>query len=318
MFLVIIRVVICPKNKRGYYLITYSNISELRQWLSSSRKAGKTIGFVPTMGALHEGHLSLVRASKQECDLTIVSIFVNPTQFGPTEDFSKYPRTTGEDATLLEGVAADVLFLPTPSEIYPEGASTSVDVGEIGTIFEGEIRPTHFAGVATVVASLLNITQPDITYFGQKDLQQVAVLKKMTRDLHFPIKISVCATVRESDGLAMSSRNRYLSPEDRNESLLLNRTLIHVETSIRSGISLSDCILSGKKFFAENAKTAKLDYLSIVSPETFQISSSFNESETVGVIIAAKVGTTRLIDNILVSDENSASGRITSAVTNAS
>ena len=294
-------------------LTTINNISELRESLASSRKAGKTIGFVPTMGALHEGHLSLVRASKEECDLTIVSIFVNPTQFGPPEDFSKYPRTTGEDTDLLETVRADILFLPTPSDIYPKDASTTVAVGEIGTIFEGEIRPTHFAGVSTVVAILFNITQPDIAYFGQKDLQQVAILKKMTRDLHFPIKISVCATIRETDGLAMSSRNRYLSAEDRSESLLLNKTLNHVKTCVESGISLNDCILSGKKFFAEHAKTAKLDYLAIVSPETFQIPHSFNESETVGVIIAATVGTTRLIDNILVSDENSASKRITNA-----
>ncbi len=306
------------KNIQGYYLTTINNISELRESLSSARKAGKTIGFVPTMGALHEGHLSLVRASKEECDLTIVSIFVNPTQFGPTEDFSKYPRTMVEDTLLLETVGVDILFLPTPSEIYPENASTSVDVGEIGTIFEGEIRPAHFAGVSTVVASLFNITQPDIAYLGQKDLQQVAVLKKMTRDLHFPIKISVCSIIRDPDGLAMSSRNRYLSAEDRDESLLLSKTLNHVKVCIQSGIGLSDCILSGKKFFVEHSKTAKLDYLAIVSPETFQIPHSFNESKTVGVIIAAKVGTTRLIDNILVSDENSASKSIDITVINAS
>ncbi len=275
-------------------------VSELRTLLSSSRKDHLSIGFVPTMGALHEGHLSLVRASKAECDRTVVSIFVNPTQFAPTEDLDKYPRTINQDSELLEKEGVDILFLPSPVEIYPQGASTFINVEKITEGFEGVIRPTHFRGVATVVGSLFNIIQPDIAFFGQKDLQQAAVIKRMVRDLHFPIAIEVVETIRESDGLAMSSRNRFLSVDERTESLILSKTLFHVRDHLLGGLPIADAKLSGIKFFDSLKHQAVLEYLDIVDPETFQFAESFKASEEIGVVIAARIGATRLIDNVLV------------------
>ncbi len=282
-------------------MTTISTIAELRNALSAYRLNSQTIGFVPTMGALHEGHLSLVRSSKKRTDITVVSIFVNPTQFGPNEDFSKYPRTLETDSAQLEAEEADILFTPSAEEMYPKNAATTIDVGPITTIFEGEIRPGHFKGVASVVASLFHIVQPDIAFFGQKDLQQVAVIRQMVRDLHFPLTLSVEATIREAHGLAMSSRNRYLSDAEREHSLVLYKTLMSVKECMKVGASISDCILAGKQFFKESAGTASLDYLAIVEPETFQIPESFKYSCEYGVIIAARLGMTRLIDNILVT-----------------
>jgi pantoate--beta-alanine ligase len=278
-----------------------SSILELRPLISEAQCSSISIGFVPTMGALHEGHLSLVRMSKQECGMTVVSIFVNPTQFGANEDFSKYPRTFEDDCKLLESEGVDIVFAPQASEMYPAGASVAISVGEIATVFEGEIRPTHFSGVATVVASLFNIVQPTVAYFGQKDLQQVAVIKKLVRDLHFPTSITIGETIREADGLAMSSRNRYLSEAERSESLVLSKTLATVKEELLEGMGIADAVLAGKKFFADTAEKATLDYLAIIDPETFQIADSFKEGTRVGIIIAARLGVTRLIDNILLT-----------------
>jgi pantoate--beta-alanine ligase len=274
---------------------------ELRPLISEAQCSSISIGFVPTMGALHEGHLSLVRMSKQECGMTVVSIFVNPTQFGANEDFSKYPRTFEDDCKLLESEGVDIVFAPQANEMYPAGASVAISVGEIATVFEGEIRPTHFSGVATVVASLFNIVQPTVAYFGQKDLQQVAVIKKLVRDLHFPTSITIGETIREADGLAMSSRNRYLSEAERSESLVLSKTLATVKEELLGGMGIADAVLAGKKFFADTAEKATLDYLAIIDPETFQIADSFKEGTRVGIIIAARLGVTRLIDNILLT-----------------
>ncbi len=268
--------------------------------ISAAKKSGSTVGFVPTMGALHEGHLSLTRASKAKSDLTVVSIFVNPTQFAPSEDLAKYPRTLDQDTELLISEKIDILFIPSKEEIYPQGASTFVEVENITEGFEGAIRPTHFRGVATVVASLLNIVQPDVAFFGQKDLQQAALIKRMARDLHFPIRIEVCETFREADGLAMSSRNRFLSSEEREESLILSGTLFGVRDDLLAGLPVSEAKLRGIKLFNSLKKKAILEYLDIISPETFQLAESFKDSEEVGVIIAAKLGATRLIDNILL------------------
>jgi pantoate--beta-alanine ligase len=185
--------------------------------------------------------------------------------------------------------------------MYPAGASVAISVGEIATVFEGEIRPTHFSGVATVVASLFNIVQPTVAYFGQKDLQQVAVIKKLVRDLHFPTSITIGETIREADGLAMSSRNRYLSEAERSESLVLSKTLATVKEELLGGMGIADAVLAGKKFFADTAEKATLDYLAIIDPETFQIADSFKEGTRVGIIIAARLGVTRLIDNILLT-----------------
>ncbi len=252
------------------------------------------------MGALHQGHLSLVSASKATCDITIVSIFVNPTQFAPTEDLEKYPRTLEADIALLEKAGVDILFLPSKEEIYPEGATTFINVEEITDGFEGAIRPTHFRGVATVVASLFNIVLPDVAFFGQKDIQQVAVIKRMVRDLHFPVTIEVCETVREADGLAMSSRNRYLSTEERAEALLLSKTVFSLRESLQAGIEIEAAKDKSIKSFNSLKKKAALEYLDVISPETFQSTHSFKDTQEVAIIIAARIGATRLIDNVLV------------------
>ncbi len=277
-------------------------VSEIRALIAATRNSGKTVGFIPTMGALHEGHLSLVRLSKAECDTSVVSIFVNPTQFAPSEDLEKYPKPIEQDIALLEQENTDILFLPSKEEMYPEGASTFVNIeGKVAEGFEAAIRPTHFRGVATVVASLFNIVRPDIAFFGQKDLQQVAVIKKMVRDLHFPLMIKVGETVREADGLAMSSRNRYLSAEEREEALILSRTLYRMKENILSEKDFDLALEDARKLFDSLKKKAVLDYLNIIDPETFHPLKSFKTSQDLAVIIAAKIGTTRLIDNVLIN-----------------
>jgi pantoate--beta-alanine ligase len=278
----------------------FKTVSDIRQRIAVAKSSGKTIGFVPTMGALHEGHLSLVRDSKKKCGITVVSIFVNPTQFSPTEDLEKYPRPIENDIALLEKENTDILFLPSVKEIYPQGASSFVTVENITTVFEGELRPTHFKGVTTVVASLFNIVCPDLVFFGQKDLQQCAVIKKMVRDLHFPVEIVIGETIREGDGLAMSSRNRYLSSTQREESLILSKTLFFMKDELFKEKSMSEVRLSGAKYFNSLKKEALLEYLEIILPETFQLAESFKANEEIAIVIAAKMGNTRLIDNILV------------------
>ncbi len=277
-----------------------ATIPELRSYIVEARKKNHTIGLVPTMGALHEGHLSLVRASKKKCDITVISIFVNPIQFGPTEDLAKYPRTLEQDTELLTKEKGDILFVPLKEEMYSEEASTFVTVENITVGFEGEIRPMHFRGVATVVASLFNIVQPDFAFFGQKDLQQAAVIKRMIRDMHFPIQMEVCETVREAGGLAMSSRNRFLSFDEREESLIIYKTLFEIRDNLLLGLPIREAKLKGIKLFNSLKKKAELEYLDIIDPETFQLAESFKSNKEVGVVIAAKLGVTRLIDNILV------------------
>lgn len=202
---------------------------------------------------------------------------------------------------MLEAEGVDIVFAPEASEMYPAGTSVSIDVGEIATVFEGEIRPGHFSGVATIVASLFNIVEPEYAFFGQKDLQQVAVIKKLVRDLHFATSIIVGQTIREGDGLAMSSRNRYLSEAERSESLVLYKTLVAVKDELLRGMGIADAVLAGKKYFADTADKATLDYLAIIDPETFQIADSFKQGSKAGIIIAARLGTTRLIDNVLLT-----------------
>ena len=281
-------------------------ISDLRAELT--RHSGKSIGFVPTMGALHEGHLSLVKMSKTACDVTVVSIFVNPTQFGPNEDLSKYPRSIEEDCRMLESAGVDIIFLPTVAEMYPatfasfsvNSATTFVDVEGITDEFEGAIRPGHFRGVATVVASLFHIVSPKKAFFGQKDAQQVAVIKKMSHDLHFPLEIIVGETVREADGLAMSSRNRYLSAEDRKKALSLSKALLRIKELVAGGTSFDEARNQGEKIFSETAMDGVLEYLDFVHPETFTKISSFKDADSAIAVIAARIGTTRLIDNVVL------------------
>lgn len=279
---------------------TVTTIEELREFVTKTKRAGKTIGFVPTMGALHDGHLSLARLSKSESDITVVSIFVNPTQFGPNEDFAKYPRTIDSDSAMLESAGIDVLFLPDKEVMYPSDSSTVVVVNQVTDEFEGAIRPGHFQGVSTVVVLLFNIVTPDIAYFGQKDAQQVAVIKKMVRDLRFPLRIVVGETVRETDGLAMSSRNRYLSPQEREKSLELSRTLFLIKDLIAGGASFEEALTEGKKLLEKTGEIS-LEYLDLVDSETFTRARSFKGSESITAVIAAKIGKTRLIDNVVIT-----------------
>jgi pantoate--beta-alanine ligase len=275
-----------------------SNIAGLRTALAALRAQQKTIGLVPTMGALHAGHLSLVRAARAQCDAVVATIFVNPTQFGPNEDFSKYPRTFEADRSLLEAEKIDILFAPSNEEIYPAGASTFVEVEGVGDRLDGASRPGHFRGVATIVAKLFHLVGPDKAFFGQKDAAQVAVLRKMVRDLNFPLEIVVCPIVREPDGLALSSRNRYLSPEERKRALILSRVLHAIEAQAAKSITSTAALLeAGAQVFKGDPET-HLDYLKIVNPDSLlEVATTENGAL---VAVAAWVGKTRLIDNVLI------------------
>ena len=263
------------------------------------RRAGKCLGFVPTMGALHAGHLSLMKMARAQSDCVAASIFVNPLQFGPTEDFGKYPRTFERDCQLLEAEKVDVLFAPKVEAMYPPGATAIVEVQELSERLDGRSRPGHFRGVTTVVSKLFNIVQPDLAFFGQKDAAQVAILRRMVRDLNFDVQIVVGPIVREADGLAMSSRNAYLDPQQRKQALVLNRSLMRIQFLVdqgeRSIQKLSD---AGKQVIAEEAG-AKLDYFEIVDPDTLETLADLSKGALVAV--AAWIGTTRLIDNLLLT-----------------
>lgn len=262
-------------------------------------RSGKTLGFVPTMGALHEGHLSLVRASRSRCDVTAVSIFVNPLQFGPSEDLAKYPRTLERDVAMLEELGVDLLFLPSVEEMYPAGARTRVAVEGLSDKLDGASRPGHFVGVTTVVSKLFEIVRPDLAFFGQKDAAQVAVLRKMVRDLDMDVEMIVCPIVREKDGLAMSSRNAYLTPEQRQQALVLYRALMRVQmTADRGERDAAKLRAIGEQVVAEEPG-ARLDYFAVVDPETLEPVADTRRGALVAV--AAYVGTTRLIDNIVVT-----------------
>jgi pantoate--beta-alanine ligase len=275
-----------------------STIAEIRAAIAALRAQSKSIGLVPTMGALHEGHLSLVRAARAACGTVVATIFVNPTQFGPNEDFSKYPRTFDADCEMLRAENVDLLFAPQPEEMYLPGASTIVAVEPIGDRLDGASRPRHFRGVATVVAKLFNIVTPDKAFFGQKDAAQVAVLRSMVRDLNFNLELVVCPIVREPDGLAMSSRNRYLSEVDRERALVLHRTLRHIEEAVDSGeLDSAQLIDRGLAILAEDPD-ARLDYLRIVDADTLEDLPDVESGALVAV--AAWIGPARLIDNLLL------------------
>jgi pantoate--beta-alanine ligase len=249
------------------------------------------------MGFLHEGHLSLIRDSKKTSDVTIVSIFVNPTQFGPSEDFKSYPRDVQRDNKLLEDEGVDFLFLPLTEEIYPKNFQTYVNVEYVTKKLEGEFRPTHFRGVATVVMILFNCIQPDYAFFGQKDAQQLAVIKQMVNDLKIDVKIVGCPIVREADGLAMSSRNVYLSPSERKEALVLHRSLELAKQIVYEGERRVSIILSDMAELFCKIPSANLDYIKIVEADTFEIIDELEKGKEYFVLIACKIGKTRLIDN---------------------
>jgi pantoate--beta-alanine ligase len=276
-----------------------ATIAEMKAACRQATRSGKTLGFVPTMGALHEGHLSLVRAAKARCNFTAVSIFVNPLQFAPTEDLAKYPRPLERDAGMLEQLGVDLLFLPTPDEMYPPGSQTHVLVGDLSDKLDGASRPGHFRGVATVVTKLFEIVRPDCAFFGQKDAAQVAVLRKLVSDLDMDVEIVVCPIVREKDGLAMSSRNMYLTPEQRQQALVLHRALMRVQMTADQGErNVAKLIEGGKQVIAEEP-AARLDYFAVVDPNTLDPVADVSRGTLVAV--AAYFGTTRLIDNILLT-----------------
>jgi pantoate--beta-alanine ligase len=276
-----------------------SSRKEMTSLSKEVRRSGKTIGFVPTMGALHQGHLSLVRAARQETAVVLTSIFVNPTQFGPNEDFSKYPRTFEKDSAMLAAEKTDYIFSPTVEEMYPKDATPWVDVEGLSGKLDGRSRPGHFRGVTTVVSKLFNIVQPDRAFFGQKDAAQVAVIRKMVRDLNFAVQIVVCPIVRESDGLAMSSRNAYLNPEQRKQALVLSHALKQVEKLAAQGERNPEKLIGAAKQAIAEEPSVRLDYFEIVNPDTLDPVPDVSQGALVAV--AAHMGSTRLIDNIVLA-----------------
>lgn len=272
-------------------------VSEMKHLVGQHRAVGKSIALVPTMGALHDGHISLVRQAKQQCDVIIVSIYVNPTQFGPQEDLSHYPRNMEDDLKTLQAFKVDEVFVPSDEEMYPEGFQTFVEPGPLAAELEGAIRPGHFRGVATVVAKLLAITRPDVAFVGQKDFQQAMIIRRMIEDLNFDARLVVCPIVRESDGLAKSSRNSYLSAEQHRAALVLFRGLRHAEKMAHSGETDSKKLLDEMRKQFETEPQVSVDYIAIVEPAKLQ-SVSRVEAGCVA-LVAARVGETRLIDNLI-------------------
>ena len=274
-------------------------VSELREWSRRERNdGGNTIGLVPTMGALHAGHASLIRAASESCGFVAVSIFVNPTQFGPSEDFSRYPRTFDADCALAEANGANVIFAPTVEELYPTGSSTFVDVEELSNRLDGLSRPGHFRGVATVVSKLLIAAEPDRAFFGQKDAAQVSVLRRMVTDFRIGTEIVVCPIVRESDGLALSSRNAYLSPAERKQALVLSRAIRKVESLYSIGERDSAKLIAAARDTFATEPAVRIDYVELVDWSTLQPL----ETAAPGALfaVAAYVGNTRLIDNTIL------------------
>jgi len=281
-------------------------IEEIRRFVRRGRGAGKTIGLVPTMGALHEGHLSLIDAARKACDLAVVSIFVNPTQFGPAEDLSRYPRTPEADLALCRRRGVDAVFMPSVEEIYPRtdmaeaGQSlTEVSVSKLSQTLCGRSRPGHFTGVCTVVAKLFNIVQPDKAFFGAKDFQQAAIIRRLTADLNFPVEIVLCPTVREGDGLAMSSRNAHLTPSQRKGAPALYGALRLAEQMIRESRPPAEAVISAmRQYLATHAPEGIVDYIQIVDPDS--LADVVSTISRVLVALAVKLGSTRLIDNMVV------------------
>jgi pantoate--beta-alanine ligase len=280
-------------------MITVTNISRLRELVDAQRRAGRTIGFVPTMGALHQGHLSLIRLAKKRTQFVVVSIFVNPAQFGPSEDFSKYPRDLKKDAALCKSAGADLVFAPQVKDVYPDHYLTYVTVEQLTDGLCGASRPGHFKGVATVVAKLFNMVRPDVAVFGQKDAQQCAVIRQMARDLDFPVKIVVAPIVRERDGLAMSSRNAYLTPVERNQAIALHHSLNLAKQLVRGGQGTTDKVKSEmKKLIACEAPLGKIDYIEVVDNATLKPVNKIEKNTLIA--LAVKFPSARLIDNILI------------------
>ena len=271
-------------------------VAELRDTVEVSRRQGRTIGFVPTMGALHAGHLSLVEAARSQDDIVVVSIFVNPLQFGPTEDLAAYPRPEEDDLAAARAAGVDLVFLPSVEEMYPPGRATEIETGPVAIPLEGAARPGHFSGVATVVAKLLNLVQPDRLYLGQKDAQQVAVIKTLVRDLSFPVDVVVCPTVREPDGLALSSRNAYLEGRQRATATVLWRALEAGRRELGAG-ERAEAVEEKMRAMVTGERGAELDYAAVVDPDSFGAPA---DGGPYLLVLAVRVGRARLIDNMRV------------------
>jgi pantoate--beta-alanine ligase len=272
-------------------------VADLRRVLAAPRTAGRTIGLVPTMGAFHEGHLSLIRRAREDCEVVVVSLFVNPTQFAPGEDLSRYPRDEARDLSLAEREGVDLLFAPPVDEVYPSGPSTAVDVPAVSEVLCGapERRgPAHFRGVATVVTKLFNMVQPDVAYFGQKDFQQTIAIKQLVRDLDIPVRIEVCPTVRDADGLALSSRNAYLDPGERQRALSLKGALDAAAGALAAGASREEAVRAGRAIL--EAADVNPEYIEILRAEDLG-APIWAPGEPIVIAVAARVGSARLIDN---------------------
>ncbi|HSB33242.1 MAG TPA: pantoate--beta-alanine ligase [Nitrospirota bacterium] len=275
-----------------------TSISEMQTLAESLRREGRSIGFVPTMGFLHEGHLSLMRRARQECETVVVSIFVNPTQFGPHEDFERYPRDEKGDREKCESAGVDILFMPSATEMYPEKPSVIVAVEGIADILEGAARPGHFRGVATVVTKLFHIVKPHTAYFGQKDYQQSAVIRRMVKGLDLDVKIAVLPTVREQDGLALSSRNSYLTSEERRAAAVIYRALTSAEKLINAGVQEPDKLKNKMRAVLREEPGITIDYIEVADCESLVPCEVVKEK--IVILIAVRLGRARLIDNLLV------------------
>ncbi len=277
-----------------------TSLVELRDAMVSLRSSGRKVGLVPTMGALHEGHLSLVRAARQECDFVAATIFVNPTQFAPHEDFDKYPRTLDDDVAGLRSAGTDLVFFPTTAELYPDGFSTFVQPPAVAHLWDGTCRPEHFRGVTTIVLKLFHLIPAEFAYFGQKDYQQCQVICRMVEDLNVPIKVRICPIVREPDGLAMSSRNRYLQPDQRQQALALSRALRAVEQAVQAGETCCAELAHRMHGILADAGITEVDYAVVADARTLAPLDRLNRPAV--ALVAARVGPTRLIDNVLLDN----------------
>jgi len=281
-------------------MIEFTTIPDLKSWSRTQRSAGRRIGFVPTMGYLHEGHLALVDEARRRADAVILSIFVNPLQFGPAEDLARYPRDLPRDRALASARGVDALFVPTVAAMYPPGSEVRLSPGPIAERWEGAARPGHFTGVLTVVAKLLHLVEPDLACFGQKDVQQLTLVRRMVRDLDWPVEIVAVPTVREPDGLALSSRNAYLGVEDRRRAVVLSRALHAAHQAWRGGETRAAALEAKMRQELGTEPTVAVEYISIGDPETLAPVDLADERTVVA--IAARIGGTRLIDNIKLGE----------------
>ena len=272
----------------------------VRQAVAAARRRGQTVGLVPTMGALHEGHASLIRAARAETDFVVVSIFVNPTQFGPNEDLARYPRPLEQDLELCGREGADLAFVPEVAAIYPPGFRTYVEVHGLQDVLEGASRPGHFRGVCTVVLKLIHIVRPDVAYFGQKDAQQARIIRQMVRDLDVPLRLRICPMVREADGLALSSRNRYLSPEERGRALALAQALFDARQRVERGERDAAAVQRAARQRIEAVPGVVVDYVAVVDADSFEPVERIRGN--VLIAAAVRIGSTRLIDNVLLEN----------------